>query len=100
MWYKTMQDSGIESPDMMSEERKPPWGSDICVGPVGPEGASMQRSRERVFQPERTPYGKALRLKQPIECEGRKREKEENREAVGGELVPLCRDDSTPWTIW
>ena len=76
MWYKTMQDNGIESPGMMGGERKPPWGSDICVAPVGPEGASMQKPRERVFQPERTTYGKALRLKQPIECEGGKREKE------------------------
>lgn len=74
--YKAMQDNGIESPDMMGREREPSWGSDICIEL---ERASTQRSGERLFQPERTTYAKALRLKQPIECE---REKNSGRQWV------------------
>ena len=94
--YKAMQDNGIESPDMMGGKREPPRGSDICIGP---ERACTQRSRERMFQPERTTYAKALRLKQPIECE-REKKKEKFRKAVGKDLIPLCRTDPTPLPIW
>lgn len=73
-----MQDSGIESPDMMGGERKPPRGNDICIGP---DRASTQRSKERMFQPARTTYAKALRLKQPTESE-REREKNSGRQCV------------------
>lgn len=69
-----MQDNGIESPDMMGGERKPPRGSDICIGP---ERASTKRSKERMFQPERTTYAKALRLKQPVESV-REKERKKN----------------------
>lgn len=52
-----------------------------------------------MFQPERTTYAKALRLKQPIESE-REREKEKFRKAVGKDLIPLYRTDPTPSPTW
>lgn len=82
----------------MGGERKPPRGNDICIGP---DRASTQRSKERMFQPERTTYAKALRLKQPTESEReREREKEKFRKAVDKDLIPLYRTDPTPSPTW
>ena len=64
----------------MGGERKPPRSNDICIGP---DRASTQRSKERMFQPERTTYAKALRLKQPIESEReRERKKSSGRQWI------------------